>query len=619
MRISRYLAVGFLTGWVLNLIFLILFPHFFGTISQLLIFPIAVSFLLGFLASMSGLVLRILRRAAGAVGMRVAFGARSASEAEAIAIENVPSRRRWRVVFFTLAAVTLLLYGLRRGDRAWSAAPTTAVFCVDAATWTVMDTLVEEGRLPNIEGIRGTGAWGILRSSEVSMSPVIWTTIATGVSPEQHGIHSFYASQRNLKAKRVWEILAEEGRTIGIFRWLVTWPPRTVPGFLIPGVLARDASSTPSRYEFVNRFRMERKGSDSVHPMSLSGYLLDFLRSGLRLETCLEIGREISYAKVRGDRILLRVAFRRAEIRLNRDVYAHLLREHAPEFTTFYDNGVDVLGHFYWKYMEPEYFPEVTDSEARRYGRVILDYYELVDEVLGDLIGHLDESTQVFVLSDHGQCVDPEAAGDRAYPDVDGMLQALGYQDEFYGVSIGARTYIESVSAQPAERRDALLDLEDHLAGAIRTANGEPLFHLDIEEGERLGVDLLDTGIDPNEDVRIAGITYPLRDWIETRPQHTGKHDPRGIILATGPGIVKNREIHGARIIDVGPTLLYGMGFPLSKELEGNALLEVFTPDFRATNPIAWIETYGPLSPELDEIVIDPATRKKLEALGYVR
>ena len=69
--------------------------------------------------------------------------------------------------------------------------PKTLVFAVDGATWCVMKKLVKENRLPHIQKLMRNGSYGELVSIPRTLSPVVWTSIATGQPPEQHGIWDF--------------------------------------------------------------------------------------------------------------------------------------------------------------------------------------------------------------------------------------------------------------------------------------------------------------------------------------------------------------------------------------------------------------------------------------------
>ena len=56
-----------------------------------------------------------------------------------------------------------------------------------------VNLLVSEGKLPNFARLKREGAEGRLISEKPLLSPVIWTTIATGKTPDRHGIGGFTA------------------------------------------------------------------------------------------------------------------------------------------------------------------------------------------------------------------------------------------------------------------------------------------------------------------------------------------------------------------------------------------------------------------------------------------
>ncbi|MFC1658877.1 alkaline phosphatase family protein, partial [Candidatus Omnitrophota bacterium] len=106
---------------------------------------------------------------------------------------------------------------------------------LDGATWDVILPLVEQGKMLNIERFIKEGCWADLQTIEPTVSPVIWTSIATGKSPDKHGILDYYvklpgtydtvlATSNIRKTKALWNILSEREKKVCVVGWMVTWP-----------------------------------------------------------------------------------------------------------------------------------------------------------------------------------------------------------------------------------------------------------------------------------------------------------------------------------------------------------------------------------------------------------
>ncbi len=118
------------------------------------------------------------------------------------------------------------------------------LFGVDGASWDVMGPLLAEGRLPNFARLMDAGSHAPLATLTPTKSPPIWTTIATGVLPEAHGIHSFVVklpgsgettlpSSNLRKVPAVWNILSDYGYRVGVVNWWASFPAEAVNGFVI--------------------------------------------------------------------------------------------------------------------------------------------------------------------------------------------------------------------------------------------------------------------------------------------------------------------------------------------------------------------------------------------------
>jgi len=80
--------------------------------------------------------------------------------------------------------------------------PSVVLFCLDGADPDIVARLRAEGKLPHLDRLMRTGAWSPMESVAAKRvlrphprlglwSPIIWASIATGVTPEKHGILDF--------------------------------------------------------------------------------------------------------------------------------------------------------------------------------------------------------------------------------------------------------------------------------------------------------------------------------------------------------------------------------------------------------------------------------------------
>ena len=61
----------------------------------------------------------------------------------------------------------------------------------DAADWKVINPLLDAGQMPTLEKLINQGVMGNLATLDPPLSPMLWTSIATGKRPYKHGILGF--------------------------------------------------------------------------------------------------------------------------------------------------------------------------------------------------------------------------------------------------------------------------------------------------------------------------------------------------------------------------------------------------------------------------------------------
>jgi predicted AlkP superfamily phosphohydrolase/phosphomutase len=77
-------------------------------------------------------------------------------------------------------------------------------------------------------------------------------------------------------------------------------------------------------------------------------------------------------------------------------------------------------------------------------------------------------------------------------------------------------------------------------------------------------------------------------------PEISGTHEaaPDGFLLAYGAPVAPGRQQARASVVDVAPTILYFLGLPLGRDMDGYARTDLFQQSFTAERPITYIPTY---------------------------
>jgi predicted AlkP superfamily phosphohydrolase/phosphomutase len=71
---------------------------------------------------------------------------------------------------------------------------------------------------------------------------------------------------------------------------------------------------------------------------------------------------------------------------------------------------------------------------------------------------------------------------------------------------------------------------------------------------------------------------------------------PDGVLLVVGEGIRPGATPARASVLDVTPTLLYLLGLPVARDMEGRVLTEILEPAFARQNPVTFIPSYESLA-----------------------
>jgi len=325
------------------------------------------------------------------------------------------------VALIAVAMAAAVLYigyqlGKRSGAPEKLARPTglkVLVIGVDGAEWDVIEPLMEEGRLPAFSRLVKEGAHGKLRSLEPTLSPIIWTSIATGKTPDKHGITWFmvkdpehsrrFPVQSTMRtSKAVWNILSEHGLTAGVIGWWATYPAERVNGFVVSDYVAYHAFGLSGK--------QVKTGAGKTHPPSLHDQVLGSLKDPLSIDKA-EIDK---FMKVTGEEYdysvglefdfgnpLHHFMYSLATTGAYHDMGLKLYRQYRPDWMGIYFEQVDSISHLYMKYAPPR-IEGLEDKYFDKYSRVVDNYYVYQDKIIADFMGAADDKTVVIICSDHG-------------------------------------------------------------------------------------------------------------------------------------------------------------------------------------------------------------------------
>ena len=283
---------------------------------------------------------------------------------------------------------------------------------VDAGDWLLIDPLVEAGRMPHMARLLQRGVRVDFHTLTPMLSPLLWTSIATGTTPDRHGILDFLT--RDASGKTVpmtssmrrepafWNILTQYGITQAVVAWLASWPAEPISGTMVTdrfGFLAY-AGAAPAAGdqgmtwppEYVQRARSLQVRPETLPP-SFWRRFFDVPERELR-----GLGKE-GYRP--GD-LLGNFALTIATALTSTAITQDLQRNTSPRVTAVYYEMIDAVGHLCMPYAPPRQ-PQISERDYRRYHRAENAAYELQDEIFGKLLAGVDTTnTVVMVLSDHG-------------------------------------------------------------------------------------------------------------------------------------------------------------------------------------------------------------------------
>src|SRR5581483_1222904 len=281
---------------------------------------------------------------------------------------------------------------LRREAR--GVAGRVAVFAIDGADWELLNELIGDGQLPNLKALARGGTTGTVQTIEPMVSPLLWTTVATGLPPDRHGVLDFFDRAHapiesfSRHAPAVWDVAQMFGRPATVVNWWTAWPASD------SGVTVFDAPVEPLGNAIAPQSLASKVQPVEV-PVETVGYP--------QVRRFINITPE-EYAKaISGPASDPVNVFRSMLAKTWTDHRAaiELYRQQSPLLFMMEYEGTDAVNHLFAPY-HPPYREDVSQDGYRKYWPAVTNYYAEIDRLLGEWMSVLPPDTTVIVMSAHG-------------------------------------------------------------------------------------------------------------------------------------------------------------------------------------------------------------------------
>ncbi len=340
----------------------------------------------------------------------------------------------------------------------------------DAADWKVARPLLDAGKMPNLQRLVERGASGQVATLHPPLSPMLWTSIATGKRPFQHGILGFAepapdgcgvqpVTNLSRKSKALWNILHQNDLRSLVIGWWPSHPAEPIRGVMVSDQYHRAAGPLKQGWPVP---------PNAVHPPELAETLAHLRVHPEHLtpqmvEPFVPLAREINQDRDQRLSLVLRTL---AECLTIQSSALWLLENQPWDFCAIYYDSIDHFCHGFMKYHPPRQ-SWIGERDFELYHNVVSMAYQHHDQMLGSLLEKAGPDTTVILMSDHG--FHPDHLRPSSIPDIPA------------GPAIEHRDYGILALNGPGIRKDELLhgasvlDIAPTILGLFGLAVGEDM------------------------------------------------------------------------------------------------------------------------------------------------
>ncbi len=275
----------------------------------------------------------------------------------------------------------------------------------DAADWKIIGPLMAKGQMPALKKIIDNGVYGNMSTMNPPYSPMLWTTVATGKTPDKHGILGFLEVMPDLKGVRpvtvnsrksraLWNIFHNQGLKSNLVGWWPSFPAEPIDGVVVSDKFQKVSKDPKMKNPIL-------KGT--IHPESLvkeikdlrlfpyeltEAHILPFIPNAGQIDQEKDKSLE-TFAKIMAENVSVHNAA------------TNVMRTTEWDFMAIYYDLVDHFCHAFMKFHPPK-LKQIPNHLFELYKDCVNSAYRFQDMMLERTMELVDEDTTVIIMSDHG-------------------------------------------------------------------------------------------------------------------------------------------------------------------------------------------------------------------------
>lgn len=275
----------------------------------------------------------------------------------------------------------------------------------DAADWQIIYPLLAKGEMPALQSLIKKGVYGNMNTMNPPFSPMLWSSVATGKTPDKHGVLGFIELMPNLKgirpvtahsrkSKAIWNILHHEGYKSNVVGWWPSFPAEPINGCMVTDKFQKTKKTKEGLAAITKGVLHPEELKNEMKDLRLfpeeitEAHILPFIPKASSIDQENDRGL-ISFSKMISENVSLHSAS------------TNLLRKTEWDFMAIYYDLIDHFCHAYMKFHPPK-LKRVPQNLFDIYKDNVVGAYRFQDMMLGRTLELIDDDTTVIVMSDHG-------------------------------------------------------------------------------------------------------------------------------------------------------------------------------------------------------------------------